>query len=127
GKKANRFDAYNYEATYLDRWTGEGTSNTEPRITFGGHNFLPSEYFIEDGSFLRIRNVQLSYSFKNMLANTEKIQDIMVYVSGTNLFTFTKYSGSNPEIASGSVINSGIDMSVYPVLTIYSFGLNIKF
>lgn len=126
-KKAARFGTYNYEASYLDRWTGEGTSNSEPRVTNGGHNYLESEWFLEDASFLKLRNVQVGYTLPANLVQKIRFRNIRLYVSGTNLVTWTKYSGYTPEIVSESVLSNGVDRGVFPLAKTYNFGLTADF
>lgn len=126
-KKMARFGTPNFETSYLDRWNGEGTSNTEPRITNGGHNYEPSERFLEDGAFTRIRNIQLGYDLPPSITNRIRMKQVQVYVSGSNLFTWQTYSGYTPEITSGSVIATGIDQGVYPISKIWTTGINIQF
>jgi len=118
---------YNFEATVLDRWTGDGTSNTEPRATTGGYNWVPSNRFIQDGSFLRLRSLTLGYSLPEKAMQRAKIGKARVYVRGTNLWTLTKYTGYTPEIGSGDVLSAGIDYGVYPITAVYSVGANITF
>lgn len=126
-KKMARFGTYNFENSFLDRWTGEGTSNTEPQVTNGGHNYEMSERFIEDGSFLRLRTVQLGYSLPQTIIDKVGIKKLRLYVSGTNLITWTDYSGYTPEITSVSVISVGIDEGVYPIAKTYTAGVNVVF
>ena len=126
-KKMARFGTPNFERTYLDRWNGPGTSNFEPRITNGGHNYEPSERFIEDGSYLRLRSLQLAYNVPSALLNSVGVQSVRVYVNGNNIHTWTKYSGYSPDITSNSVIAVGIDRGIYPVARTISFGLDVSF
>ncbi len=126
-KKAARFGTYNYEASYLDRWTGEGTSNTSPRVTNGGHNYLESEWFLEDASYIKLRNVQIGYTFPGAMTKRIKFDKIRLYVSGTNIITWTKYSGYTPEIVSNSVLSNGVDRGVFPLAKTYTFGVNAIF
>jgi TonB-linked SusC/RagA family outer membrane protein len=126
-KETTRPDLYNFEQHVFDRWTGEGSSTTEPRPTAGGYNWLPSSRFIQDGSFLRLRSVTLGYNLPQTLAEQIKMKSARVYVRGTNLFTLTDFTGYSPEVASGNPIDSGIDISTYPVSAIYSVGLNVTF
>jgi len=126
-KKQVRFNTYNFETSYLDRWTGEGTSNFEPRVTNGGHNYEVSDRFIEDGSFLRLRNVQVGYSFPTAALDRVKLQNLRVYVSGTNLFTLTKYSGYTPEIGGGNVLGTGFDAGLYPIARTFNVGISANF
>ncbi|MFC4873242.1 SusC/RagA family TonB-linked outer membrane protein [Negadavirga shengliensis] len=126
-KKQTRFDTYNFETTYLDRWTGEGTSDTEPRVTNGGHNYEVSDRFIEDGSFLRLRNVQLGYTFNQTFLDRFNINNFRVYLSGTNLFTITNYTGYTPEIGGGDVLGTGYDNGVYPISRVVNLGISANF
>ncbi|MBX2871356.1 MAG: TonB-dependent receptor [Saprospiraceae bacterium] len=126
-KKAARFGLYNFENSFLDRWTGPGTSNFEPRVTNSGHNYIPSDRFIEDGSFVRLRNIQLGYTLPNQWLQQLRLRDFRVYVSGTNLITWTDYSGYMPEVGSSSPFSSGIDRGIYPIAKTYTVGLNISF
>lgn len=127
GKAAVRPDLYNFETTVLDRWTGEGTSNVEPRATTGGYNWLPSSRFIQDGSFLRLRSVTLGYSFSDSFLQRIKITQARLYLRGTNLWTLTKFTGYTPEIGSNDVLSSGIDYGTYPITAVFSGGVNISF
>ena len=126
-KKMARFGTYNFETSFLDRWTGEGTSDSEPRVTNGGHNYNVSDHFIEDGSFFRLRNVQLGYSLPLQLLEQINIEKFRLYLSATNLKTWAKYSGYTPEVSGGSVISVGIDQGVYPIAKIILGGVNITF
>lgn len=126
-KKQVRFNTYNFETSYLDRWTGPGTSNSEPRVTNGGHNYEVSDRFIEDGSFLRLRNVQLGYSFSTVALSRIKLQNFRVYVSGTNLITWTKYTGYTPEIGGGNVLGTGFDFGLYPISRTVNVGISANF
>ncbi len=127
GKNVVRPDPYNFEQHVWDRWTGEGTSNTEPRPSYGGYNFLPSDRFIHDGSFLRLRSIVLGYSLPGKVLNRLSMDQLRFYVKANNLFTFTSYPGYTPEIGSFDVLSSGIDNGVYPIPRIISVGLNTTF
>ncbi|GAB4425939.1 MAG: TonB-dependent receptor [Bacteroidia bacterium] len=126
-KMMARFGTPNFEASYLDRWTGEGTSNTEPRVTNGGHNYEPSERFMEKGDFFRMRNVQLGYTLPATLLEKMGMSTIRFYVGATNPFTLSQYSGYTPEITSGSVIAVGIDSGIYPIARVYQAGVQVGF
>ncbi|WP_226388697.1 SusC/RagA family TonB-linked outer membrane protein [Penaeicola halotolerans] len=126
-KKQTRFNTYNFESSYLDRWTGEGTSNTEPRVTNGGHNYLVSERFIEDGSYLRLRNIQLGYTLPISTLEKIKVDKLRVYVSGTNVFTISEYSGYTPEIGGGNVLGNAIDSGIYPIARTFTLGVTANF
>lgn len=127
GKKAVRFGVDNFEATYLDRWTGPGTSNSEPRVTNAGHNYQASERFIEDGSFFKLNSAQLGYRLPANLVERLRVAQARLYVAGTNLFTISDYSGYTPELTGGSVINSGIDLGIYPTMRALTVGVDLTF
>ncbi|MCO5258136.1 MAG: TonB-dependent receptor [Lentimicrobium sp.] len=126
-KEIVRPDAYNYEDHVNNAWNGEGTSNTEPRPSFGGYNYVPSEFYLQDGSFVRLRNVVLGYTIPESLLKRFNIKELRIYVKGDNVFTLTKFTGYTPEIGSSSPIDNGIDSGIYPVSSTYSFGLNLTF
>jgi hypothetical protein len=126
-KKQARFGTYNFDVSYLDRWTGEGTSNKEPRVTNGGHNYEVSDRFLEDGSYWRIRNISLGYSLPIQMLSKYNIQQLRVYISGTNILTTTEYTGYAPEFSSGDVLSVGIDRGIYPIAKTYNVGLNLVF
>lgn len=126
-KETIRPDKYNFEQHVMNAWTGEGTSNTEPRASFGGYNYIPSEQYIQDGSFIRLRNVVLGYTLPESISNKIKMKQLRVYVKGDNIYTWTKFTGYTPEISSGGVLDNGIDTGLYPISTTYSFGVNLTF
>ncbi len=127
-KKATRFGIENFERSFLDRWTGEGTSNSEPRIGNPGHNwFTASEWLLEDGSFLKIRNVQVGYTLPQSVTGSLGMRKLRVYANGTNLVTFTDYSGYTPEISGDSVISDSIDDGIYPIARSVTFGVDLTF
>ncbi|MEK6479464.1 TonB-dependent receptor [Catalinimonas sp. 4WD22] len=125
GKRAQRFALANYQSLWLDRWTGPGTSNSVPRASAGGVNFLPSEFFVEDGSYLRLRTITLGYELPAAMSENLNLTQARVYLRGTNVFTLTDYSGYTPEIGVGNPTAAGIDLGEYPVTSIYSVGINI--
>ncbi len=137
-KKAARFGTPNFETSYLDRWHGEGTSNWEPRITNGGVNYEVSDRFIEDGSYLKLRNVELGYTLPTRYSQQLRLKEIRVFVNATNVFSITKYNGYTPEVinykssdARTNVLSAGIDggsqgMNYPPTRTI-SVGVNVSF
>jgi TonB-linked SusC/RagA family outer membrane protein len=127
GKEVVRPDPYNFEQHVFERWTGPGSSNTEPRPSFGGYNFTPSDRFIHDGSFLRLRSVTFGYTLPSSLSNRAYIQQLRVYIKGTNLYTLTKFTGYTPEIGSYDVLSNGIDYGAYPITSTYSIGINLQF
>jgi TonB-linked SusC/RagA family outer membrane protein len=126
-KEVVRPDPYNWEYHVLKAWTGPGTSNTEPRATYGGNNYLPSDKFVQDGSFTRLRNVTLGYTLPKSITDKIALQQLRIYVKGTNIYTRAKFTGYTPEIGSSDVLSNGIDFGTYPVTSTYSFGINLTF
>jgi len=127
-KKSVRFGLENFETSYLDRWTGEGTSNSEPRIGNPGHNwFTASEWLLEDADFLKLRNVQVGYTMPQSITRPLNMEKLRVYANGTNLVTFTGYSGYTPEISGSSVISDSIDDGIYPIARTVTFGVDLTF
>lgn len=112
----------------LDRWTGEGTSNTVPRVTTGAtNNNVFSNYFVEDASFLRIQTIQFGYNLKPSISTKLGINKLRIYTSVNNLYTFTKYKGFDPAASSGAPIGGGIDYGFYPTPRTILLGLNVNF
>ncbi|HHM20475.1 MAG TPA: TonB-dependent receptor [Bacteroidetes bacterium] len=128
-KKMMRFfGTPNYEASFLNRWTGEGTSHSEPRINNDGYpNFTMSERFLENGSFFRLRSLQLGFRLPAAILNKINFNSLYFYVSGTNVKTWTDYSGYTPEITSENVLENGIDRGIYPVAKIWTMGARAEF
>lgn len=121
------FSQFNYRTERLDRWTAAGTSNWEPRLFDGsGYNKLPSTYMIEDGSYLRLRNIQLAYDFDKKFLEKTFLQSLRVYLNAQNPVTWAHNSGFTPE-AGGTPISFGKDTGGYPLPAITSFGLNLTF
>ena len=113
---------------FLDRWTGPGTSNTFPRVTTGAtNNILFSDFYVEDGSFVRLQSVQLGYTLNESLVQKINFDSIRFYVSASNLFTLTKYRGYDPTTSSGAPIGGGIDQGFYPNPKTFLLGANINF
>jgi len=121
----------------LGRWTGEGTSNSIPRVTTGAtanNNF--SEYYVEDASYFRIQNIQLGYTLSPSITQKVGISKLRLYGAVNNLYTFTKYKGFDPSVSIGpgnrdqvsqSPIGAGIDYGFYPTPRTYLLGLNLNF
>lgn len=122
------FAQFNYRTDRLGAWDGPGTSNWEPRLNdASGYNTNNrSTYMIEDGSYMRLRNVQLTYSFNQNLVSKLKIESLKLYLSAQNMVTWSKNSGFSPE-AGGSPTKFGIDTGGYPVPAITTLGLNVTF
>ncbi len=118
----------NLPSYMLDRWTGEGSSNKIPRFTFSDNNgnWLSSDLFVKDGSYMRVKNVTLGYTFPQKWTNKVLLSNLRLYVQAENLLTFTKYEGFDPEISSGGT-SLGIDRGVYPQARTFSVGVNVAF
>lgn len=127
------YRGFNVTKRYYDNhWTGEGTTNEYPRASWKAksNNARVSTRFLEDGSYLRLKNIQVGYTF-----NTKKwgIDMLRLYVAATNLFTITGYSGFDPEmtVSANSTSEgdraSGIDWGTYPAAITYTFGINLTF
>ena len=119
----------NARAGFLERaWNGEGSTDRFHRISADqGQNLLISDYFLEDGSYMRIKNLQIGYDFCNRLIRSEFIRRRYVYFSVQNLLTLTRYSGLDPEIGSANATLNGIDQGFYPQARVWTVGLNLKF
>lgn len=127
-KAVARFDTPNWETLWYDNhWTGEGTSNTVPRVTNGGHNYRMSDFLIEDGSFFRLRSVVLGYSLPRRWLTGIGMTRARFYASGTNLWTKQTYSGFTPEFAGENVFRAGVDYLNYPMSKTVLFGLDVTF
>jgi TonB-linked SusC/RagA family outer membrane protein len=122
---------HNYTTDILGRWHGEGTSNRIPRIASAPHINTTrfSDLYIEDADYLRIQNVTLGYEL-NKVIKSGFLKQARVYVSAQNLYTFTNYTGMDPEVGSGAdntAWSSGIDVGYYPNARTYMVGINLKF
>lgn len=132
----------NYSRSILDRWTGEGTSNKMPRVTYNDvGNWLFSDLYLQDGDYIRLQNLTLGYDFKRLIA-WKGISRLRLYLQSQNLLTLTKYDGMDPEVGSyngtdanhvnsdGSTTQtwvSGVDMGYYPHPRTFIVGVNIAF
>jgi len=121
---------------YFDeRWTGDGSSNTQPRAswTAKSNNAMPSSRFLEDGSYVRLKNLQVGYSIPEKILKVTGLSKTRFYVSCTNLLTLTKYSGLDPEMTVSNNSTSegdgaaGIDWGTYPSAMTIMFGIDITF
>ncbi len=117
----------NWQTVALSRWTGEGTSNTYPRLTSNdtnGNFGKMSDFYLENGDYLRLKVVQLGYSLPANLVSKISANKLRVYVSAENLLTLTKYTGYDPEIGGGVF---GIDKGVYPQARTFMLGVQLQF
>jgi TonB-linked SusC/RagA family outer membrane protein len=117
----------NYQTTALNRWTGEGTSNDYPRLTnndTNGNFEKMSDFYLENGDYLRLKLVQIGYSLPNDAISKIGASKVRMYITAENLFTFTKYTGFDPEIGGGVF---GIDKGIYPQARTFMLGANVQF
>lgn len=117
----------NYSASILDRWHGEGSSYTTPRVTEDNRNWTQfSDLYIKSGDYLRINNVTLGYDFGKLFKKSY-LSQVRFYFSVQNLYTFTKYDGMDPEIGYNEGFSSGVDLGYYPRPRTMMLGANVKF
>jgi TonB-dependent starch-binding outer membrane protein SusC len=124
------FTYVNRPVSALERWTGPGTSDFEPRVNLNdpNQNARVSDRFVEDGSYFRLKNVQFGYNFPGAWTSRARLQKLRVYVSAQNLLTFTQYSGLDPEIgAIGNALEIGIDRGFYPQARTVMGGVSVTF
>ena len=117
----------NYQTKALSRWTGEGTSNSYPRLTNNDSNqnfSRMSDFYLEDGDYLRLKNLQIGYKLPTNVIQTIGAERMRLYITGENLLTLTDYTGYDPEIG-GSIL--GIDRGFYPQARSFMFGLDLQF
>ena len=125
--RRNDISKTNLPSYMLNRWTGEGTSDRYPRFVLGDSvNWQSSDLMVYDGSYLRLKNIQLGYTLPEKLTKKAFISRLRVFVAAENLLTLTKYHGYDPEISSGGT-SLGIDYGVYPQARTFSLGVNVAF
>lgn len=120
----------NYTAEWNDRWSETNPDGDYPRLTSNDTNLntRPSNFYVEDASFLRIKTLQIGYNAPLKWLKYAKMSNLRIYVSSDNLATITGYSGFDPEIgSSGWILDSGIDKGFYPLARTFSFGVNLSF
>lgn len=117
----------NLSSEMMDRWHGEGTSNTTPRFTWTNNNdnYRVSDLYIKNGSYMRLKNIQLGYTLPKTLTSKVFISSLRVYVAAENLLTLTGYKGFDPEISYDA--SAGIDRGIYPQARTFTVGLNLNF
>jgi len=117
----------NAAASALDRWTPTNASNLIPRAKLDPAPVFSNRY-IEDGSFVRLKSASFGYTFPKKVIKALKLSNVKIYVSGSNLLTWTKYTGFDPEVTSGdNTVSQGTDTGIYPVAKSYNAGINITF
>lgn len=113
----------------LNRWTPDNASSNTPRVIASdpNKNGRFSDRYVEDGSYLRIRNIQLGYTLPTSFVNKLDIQGFRIYVSCDNLYTWTNYSGYDPEVAGNNDLGAGVDIATYPIPRTLTMGVNVTF
>ncbi len=114
----------NYPTWVLQRWTGEGTSDKVPTLG-DSKNWVCSDMYIQDGSYLRLKNITLGYTLNPRLTSKIGISRLRLFGRAENLFTWTKYWGFDPEIGSGAT-SLGVDYGVYPQARTFTVGFNLS-
>lgn len=118
----------NLPSWMLSRWTGEGSSTKYPIFIIGdtSDNWLSSDLYVHDASYLRLKNIELGYTLPQNITRRVFIEKLRIYVAAENLFTFTEYWGYDPEISSGGT-SLGVDYGVYPQARVWKIGFNLSF
>lgn len=144
GSQGNKIANYMYSVLYstsmrewsnskdmMNRWSPENPNSNLPRVHDGdpNRNDRFSSRYVEDGSYFRLKTLQLGYTLPASISKKVLLSRARIYVSADNLFTVTKYSGYNPEISElwGSPLNAGVDMATYPTPRIFTIGCNLNF
>ena len=126
-----RYGNENFTKDFFDnRWHGAGTSNTYPSTNIGGGtNYLANSFFVQSGSYFRIRNAQLGFTLPTKVTDRLKLKKLRIYANAQNAFTFFKYKGLSPEVRANDnkPTQAGIDANVYPLSATYNFGINVTF
>jgi hypothetical protein len=113
-------------ASYANRWTPENPTSDIPRVNEGSGSYY-SSYGIEDGSYLRLKTVALGYNLPSKVFGKSFLQSLRVYVSAQNLWTWTNYSGMDPEVSTrAGALTPGFDFSAFPRANTITFGLNMN-
>ena len=122
------FGDNNSTTDIYEAWTPENHTDNPRNIASdpNGNFSKPSSYFVEDGSYLKLRNIQIGFTFPFRMLETMRIRKLRFYANANNLLTFTKYSGLDPEIA-GSNTSRGVDFGLYPQVRSYTIGLDLQF
>ena len=131
---SRRYGNENFTKDFFDnRWHGEGTSNTYPSVQIGSStNAAPNSFFVENGSYVRLRNIQLGYTLPAALLSKWKAQRIRIFANAQNPINIFKYKGFSPEVGRQegvdySPTSRGIDANVYPLYATYNLGVNVTF
>lgn len=126
--------SFNLYADAMNRWNGDGSSNSVPRVSIdnANRNFRPSDLFVEKGDFLRLKNMTLGYTLPKSVVGSLKMSQARIYVTGQNIITFTKYSGLNPELGyvsggTGQYNQLNVDYAQYPLARTWTIGASLSF
>jgi len=120
----------NYQTFWLDRWTPENTDTDLPRLAANdvNNNQRPSDFYIEEGDFLRLKNLQIGYSLPKKIIEKAKMKGLRIYFSANNLITITNYQGFDPDIGTnGWILDTGIDKGFYPSNKSFGGGVKVTF
>ncbi len=113
---------------YYNRWTPENPTNEYGDFnSYNTNSRLVSDYFVEDASYLRLKNLSIGYALGSNILNKLRVQTLRVYLSGSNLITWTNYTGYDPEVQSGEPLMQGVDRISYPRAKFFNFGINLTF
>lgn len=128
----NMYGKNNQSVAVLRRWRSEGDNTDIPRALYDkGYNYLGSDRFVEDASFLRLKTITLKYQFPENWMKPLGINKLEIYATGYDLFVWTKYTGQDPEInlknPDGSAAQVAIDSNNTPKAMRFAFGLNLRF
>jgi hypothetical protein len=123
-----RFGTENFTRDfYENRWHGQGTSNDYPSTNIGGgNNYVANSFYVESGSYFRVRTAQLGFTLPKSITDRWKMTSFRIYANAQNALNIFKYRGMNPEVG-GSPTRAGVDSSVYPLYATYNFGVNVNF
>jgi TonB-linked SusC/RagA family outer membrane protein len=137
-------DIYNYNKIFTDfptffngnrstrvinSWTPTNTNTTVPALSqsISNSETSPNSYFVEDGSYFRLKNIQIGYTLPKTTLDNLSISSLRLYLQATNLFTITGYDGIDPEVIQGGNLTLGVDDQTYPFSQLFTFGVNLKF
>jgi hypothetical protein len=128
---ALRFGTENFtQDFYENRWHGQGTSNLYPSVYLaGGQNPRANSFYVEDGSYFRVRNAQIGYTLKQSSVSRWGISKLRIFANAQNPFNFFHYRGFSPEVLArdNNPTRAGVDVDVYPLYATYNFGVNLTF
>lgn len=126
---------YNKNSRVVNAWTPTNTNTDIPRVTMDdpNNNIRPSSYYVQDASFVRLKNMKIGYSVPQSILSKIKFNSLYIYAQATNLFTITGYDGIDPEVGLQSYssdyrnLDMGVDRGIYPLSRTFTFGVNVSF